>query len=251
MVDKVNPIFEDLGIDTSGFMGTKHQMLEFSRQCVNKARELAAILDSDRSRSATTREDAFKKFAIEDADAAKEAAEAYSMILDVIDNVSPLALVHLAQSLKGLTSNVNDRIRTATFENHLPQPVEEEVNKKTIHTQYVILRNVYQMWMKMVKAFDMLSEKELRQLHDIPAKGGNFDNTNGSKVVKVYENWVYQFTNEDETVDSYYSVSTVARKLLGDNYADVIRTRMDLHEEITRRHNNGEWMNVTFTVTKD
>lgn len=251
MPDKVNPIFEDLNIDTSGFMGTNHQMVEFSRSCVNKARELAAILDSDRSRSANSREDAFKRQAVDSEDAAKEAAEAYSAILDIVDNVSPEALVHLQAAIKGLSSNLGDRIRTASYENRLPQPVNEEINKKTIHTQYVILRDMHRKWVTMVKGFGLLSDKELRQIHDIPAKGGNFDNTNGSKVVKVYENWVYQFANEDGTVDNYYSVSTVARKLLGDDYDKVIRTRMDLHEEISRRHSINEWENVSFSVTKD
>jgi hypothetical protein len=151
--------------------------------------------------------------------------------MEVIDNCSPAALIYLKENLKAdLFRDIDDRVRTAAYEAFGTETeeavVEEEIlPKKLVHKQYVELRKVFKNYCEFGKMFDMYPKGYV--VPQLPVKSGNYDNSNGSTIRKVVDNWTYEQTKDDGSVDTFYSIFRFAERI-----GIKIRNRMDLHEYI-------------------
>lgn len=215
---KVNSIFEDLDIDASKcFSPNAEDVQAFAHAVDMKARELAAILDKNQNKGIGSREEAFRMKALSVKAKEKEALEFLQKITAMAEALDDEVLVHVQANMKDFTTAVNAMVRTAAYSQSHNDDVEE-MDKKTTHMMYVRLREAYNTYKKFAEGF-----LNVKNLPIIPAKSGNYAQTNGSPNVHLLN--IYLYTLEDG--QEYFTPYVVARKL-----GIKIKNRMDLHDYI-------------------
>lgn len=163
----------DLGIEYEDMFENR---AEFVKRVQRKARELAAQLD--RKTPLADMEHNFKAKALKNKDAAAEAEEIFTRILDLVVGKDPEVLVHLLNKIPTLQTMIENEVRGMAMR----ESQSQVLSKRHTHLLYMRLKKGFDSY---VKFCDLIYSEKYAA---IPAKSGNYsdDGVTGTKIYRIY-----------------------------------------------------------------